>query len=94
MYPAHRDAKAALRWIIANAENYHINKEFITVGGGSAGAVISIGLGATEPGYYKDEISLSEDNTLSTTNLSQTHEVQTILDFWGSSASIEILALI
>ena len=94
MYPAHRDAKAALRWIIANAENYHINKEFITVGGGSAGAVISIGLGATEPGDYKDEISLSEDNTLSTTNLSQTHEVQTILDFWGSSTSIEILELI
>jgi len=24
MYPAHRDAKAALRWIIANADNYHI----------------------------------------------------------------------
>jgi para-nitrobenzyl esterase len=91
MYPAHRDAKAALRWIIANADNYHINTDYITVGGGSAGAITSIGLGVSELGDYKDEISLSEDNTLSTTNFSQTYEVQTILDFWGSNVSIEIL---
>ena len=91
MYPAHRDAKAALRWIIANADNFHINKDYITVGGGSAGAITSIGLGVSELGDYKDEISLSEDNTLSTTNLSQTYEVQTILDFWGSNVSVEIL---
>lgn len=94
MYPAHRDAKAALRWIIANADNYSINKDYITVGGGSAGAITSIRLGASELGDYKDEISLSEDNTLSTTNLSQNYEVQTILDFWGSNVSIEILELI
>jgi len=91
MYPAHRDAKAALRWIMANAQNYHINKDYITVGGGSAGAITSIGIGVSELGDYKDEISSSEDNTLSTTNLSQTYEVQTILDFWGSTVSIEIL---
>ena len=91
MYPAHRDAKAALRWIMANAQNYHINKDYITVGGGSAGAITSIGIGVSELGDYKDEISSSEDNTLSTTYLSQTYEVQTILDFWGSTGSIEIL---
>ena len=91
MYPAHRDAKAALRWIMANAQSYHINKDYITLGGGSAGAITSIGLSVSELGDYKDEISLSDDNTLSTTNLSQTYEVKTILDFWGSNASIEIL---
>jgi len=91
MYPAHRDAKAALRWIIANADDYSINKDYITVGGGSAGAITSIGLGVSELGDYRDEISISEDNTLSSTNLSQTYEVQTILDFWGSDVSIEIL---
>ena len=94
MYPAHRDAKAALRWIIANADNYHINTDYITVGGGSAGAITSIGLGVSELGDYKDEISLSEDSTLSTTNLSQTYELHTILDFWGSNRSIEILELV
>jgi len=94
MYPTHRDAKAALRWIIANADNYHINTDYITVGGGSAGAITSIGLGVSELSDYKDEINLSEDSTLSTTNLSQNYEVQTILDFWGSNASIEILELV
>ena len=44
IYPAHRDAKAALRWIMANAQNYNINKDYITVGGGSAGAITSIGI--------------------------------------------------
>ena len=91
LYPAHRDAKTALRWIIANADSYHIDTDYITVGGGSAGAITSIGLGVSELDDYKDEISLSEDSTLSTTNLSQTYEVQTILDFWGSNVSIEIL---
>ena len=91
IYPAHRDAKAALRWIMANAQNYNINKDYITVGGGSAGAITSIGICVSELDDYKDEISSSEDNTLSSTNLSQTYEVQTILDFWGSTESIEIL---
>jgi para-nitrobenzyl esterase len=94
MYPAHRDAKAALRWIVANADNYNINTDYITVGGGSAGAITSIGISVSELGDYKDEISASEDNTLSTTNLSQTYEIQTILDFWGSNVSIEVLELI
>jgi predicted esterase len=94
MYPAHRDAKAALRWIIANADNYHINTDYITVGGGSAGAITSIGLGVSELGDYTDEIPVNGDNTLSTTNLTQTYEVQTILDFWGSNVSIEVLELI
>ena len=94
VYPAHRDAKAALRWILANAENYHINTDYITVGGGSAGATTSIGIGISDLDDYKDELSINEDRTLSSTNLSQTYEVKTILDFWGSDNSIEILELI
>ncbi len=94
MYPAHRDAKAALRWIIANAATYHIDTDYITVGGGSAGATTSIGVGVSSLNDFKDEISESIDNTLSTTNLSQSYEVQTIIDFWGSDRSLEILEVI
>ena len=94
IYPAHRDAKAALRFIVANAVNYHINTNYITVGGGSAGAITSIGLGVSELEDFKSEISLSQDYTLSTTNLSQTYEVHTIIDLWGSSVSIDILEVI
>ena len=42
MYMAQRDSKAALRWIVANASNYHINTDFITVGGASAGAITQL----------------------------------------------------
>ena len=93
-YPAHRDAKAALRWILANANNYGINTDYITIGGGSAGATTAIGIGVSELFDYKDEINTNEDNTLSSTNLSQTYEVNTILDFWGSDNTIEVLELI
>jgi predicted esterase len=94
VYPAHRDAKAALRWIVANANNYGINTDYITIGGGSAGATTAIGIGVSELFDYKDEINTNEDNTLSSTNLSQTYEVNTILDFWGSDNTIEVLELI
>ncbi|MCH2082656.1 MAG: carboxylesterase family protein [Saprospiraceae bacterium] len=94
VYPAHRDAKAALRWIVANADNYNINTDYITVGGGSAGATTSIGISVSDLSDYKDELSLTEDITLTSTNLSQTYEVRTILDFWGSDNSVEILELI
>ncbi|MCH2044727.1 MAG: alpha/beta hydrolase [Saprospiraceae bacterium] len=91
MYPAHRDAKAALRWIVANASTYNINTDYITVGGGSAGATTSIGISVSKLDDFKDEISTEEDNSLLTTNFSQSYKVQTILDFWGSRNSIEIL---
>ena len=45
MYAAQRDAKAALRWVVANSGIYNIDTNFITVGGGSAGAITSITLG-------------------------------------------------
>ena len=93
-YPAHRDAKAALRWIVANAHNYNINTDYITIGGGSAGATASIGIGVSDLVDYKDELSINDDNTLSSTNLSETYEVKTILDFWGSAKTIEVLELI
>ena len=94
IYPAQRDAKAALRWIVANAHNYNINTDYITIGGGSAGATTSIGIGVSDLGDYKDELSLNEDFTLSSTNLFETYEVKTILDFWGSANTIEVLELI
>lgn len=91
LYPAHRDAKAALRWVIANAETYNINPDYLTVGGGSAGAITSITLGITNKEDYRDEISLSTDPTLATTNINQFYKVRTILDFWGSKIAVDAL---
>ena len=93
MYPANRDAKAALRWVVSQADEYGIDENHISVLGGSAGAFISIALGASNPDDYVDELSVSEDPTLQSTNLSQEFQVQTVLDFWGGRASVDILRL-
>lgn len=91
MYPAHRDAKAALRWIVANAATYKINTDYITVGGGSAGAITAITLGISELEDFRDEIDQSQDPTLSSTTLDQSYQIHTIVDFWGSKVALDAL---
>ena len=91
IYPAHRDAKAALRWVVANAKTYKINTDYITVGGGSAGAITAITLGVSNQEDYRDELAIDQDPTLANTNLDQTYQVKTILDFWGSKIALDIL---
>ena len=91
IYPAHRDAKAALRWVAAHAEDYSINMDYLTVGGGSAGGITSVGVSVTEPQDFTEELSLEQDPTLATTNLGATYEVSTILDYWGSAVSVDLL---
>ncbi len=90
MYAAQRDAKAALRWIVANANTYNINTDFITVGGASAGAVTTIALGISNQEDFRDEISIADDPTLSTTNLDETYEVQSMIYFWGSKIKLDV----
>lgn len=90
MYTAQRDAKAALRWVVANADTYEINTDEIAVGGASAGAITTVALGLTDLGDFRDEISLQDDPTLSTTNLNETHEVQSMIYFWGSNKKVEL----
>lgn len=91
MYPAHRDAKAAIRWLVANADNYNIDTNYITVGGGSAGAIIATSLGITNATDFTNEISLNNDPSLATTHLDRNYTVKTILDFWGSGIAVTAL---
>jgi acetyl esterase/lipase len=90
IYPAQRDAKAALRWLVANADLYHINTDYITVGGGSAGAITAITLGISNPEDFRDEIDLTQDPTLSSTNLEEGYQIKTIVDLWGSKVALDI----
>ncbi|MEO0560598.1 MAG: alpha/beta hydrolase [Chloroflexota bacterium] len=91
IYPAARDAKAAVRWVYANAATLGINTGYITSFGGSAGAVLATMLGVTDPVDYTDEIGVDVDPTLATTNLDQPSKVHTIIDFWGSGAAVEMV---
>lgn len=90
LYAAQRDAKAALRWIMANSNTYSINSDFITVGGASAGAVSAITLGISNLEDFRDEILISDDPTLSTSNLTETYFVKSLVYFWGSNAQLEL----
>ena len=90
MYMAQRDAKAALRWIVANKDTYNINTDYITVGGASAGAITTVALGISNIEDFRDEISISDDPTLTTTNLAQTYKVNSMVYFWGSNVKIEL----
>ena len=94
MYLAQRDAKAALRWIVANAINYNINTDFITVGGASAGAITTIALGISNQGDFRDEITTSDDPTLSTTNLNESYEVKSMVYFWGSNIKLDVFEMV
>jgi acetyl esterase/lipase len=94
IYAASRDAKAAVRWVYANAETYHINTDYISVLGGSAGAGLAVMLGITEDEDFRDELTLDDDPTLESTNLDQDAEVHTVLNMWGTTAPIELLSTI
>ena len=90
MYLAQRDAKAALRWIVANSNNYNINKDFISVGGASAGAITTIALGISNQDDFRNEISVLEDHTLSNTNLNESYVVKSMIYFWGSNIKLDV----
>ncbi len=94
MYAAQRDTKAALRWIVANSDDYHINTDFITVGGASAGAVTTIALGISNQEDFRDEILTTDDPTLSTTNLNESYVVKSMVYFWGSNVKLELFEAI
>ena len=91
MYAAARDAKAAIRWVRANADTYQVDTDRITAAGGSAGAIIAVALGIAGPEDFRDELTKEQDPTLATTNLDQDASVHTVIDYWGSINAIGAL---
>ncbi len=90
MYASQRDAKAALRWLVANANTYNFNTDYITVGGASAGAITAITLGISNQEDFRDEISVTDDPTLSTANTNETYTVRSMVDFLGSKVQLDL----
>lgn len=94
MYPATRDAKAALRWLAANAAEYGVDPNLISVAGGSAGSFIAIALGASDFDDYTSELSLDDDPTLATTHLEEVVFVASVVNHWGGTATTDLLQLV
>ncbi len=93
MYTGGRDAKAAIRWVHANAEAYGVHPDHITALGGSAGSFIAVMLGTTDPADYRDELSLDADPTLAGTHLDARSDVATVIDHWGGPGLVDIVAM-
>ena len=92
IYPALRDVKAAIRWVVANKNNFGVNINKITVGGGSAGGCASFGVGITENEDYFNELSIEQDRTLLSTNIEHKFQVHSIILLWGSKGCAEAIA--
>lgn len=83
MYPAVRDAKAAVRWARAHAASLGADADHITAIGGSAGACSVVGLATTFESDYKNELSAAQDATLASTHLGESSAIATGLVQWG-----------
>ena len=92
MYPAGRDCKAAMRWLVANASDIGFNVGAISLIGGSAGSHNSIVMDVSEPEDYRDELSLEEDPTLASTNMDVEYDIQAVVNHWGGAGMMQILS--
>ncbi|MCY2991758.1 MAG: alpha/beta hydrolase [Planctomycetota bacterium] len=80
IFPAQiHDAKAAIRWLRANAQKYHVNPERIGVTGGSAGGHLSLLVGLTDPAS-----NLEGDSG----NPEQSSRVQAVVNVFGPTEMV------
>ena len=61
------------KWLSARTVTRAVSR--VVVSGGSAGATNSVAAGVTFDGDYRDELTVSEDRTLASTNLGYTDTV-------------------
>ncbi len=94
LYLAGRDAKAAVRWLHFNAAKYRVDPKHIAVAGGSAGAYTAIGIGASEPADFRDELTNAQDPTRASTHLKASSKVAAIIDYWGGPTLITGLEVV
>ena len=75
IFPAQiHDAKAAIRWVRANAKKYHVDPNRIGVTGGSAGGHLSLLVGLTDPSSNLEGDSGNPD---------QSSRVQAVVNVFG-----------
>ncbi len=94
LYPACRDAKAAIRWIRAHADDYSLATDHVAAIGGSAGSFLALALGVSDEADCVGEVSSEADPTLADTHVEQSSRVQTIVDHWGGTAVITMLEML
>ena len=88
LYPAVRDAKAAVRWIRA-ASRFNMDADYITLDGGSAGASTVIPAAISQiPGDFVSELSDVQDPTLASTHRNESSSVRSVVAHWGAAYGV------
>ncbi|CAN5406581.1 hypothetical protein BH10BAC2_BH10BAC2_43630 [soil metagenome] len=93
-YRAVQDTRAALRFLVANADKYSIDTNWIFVGGASAGAVTSLGTAYTTQQVANEYLSsttaklgpVDAGNTLT-----NSYRIKGVLSMWGAVTHPEII---
>ena len=84
MYPAIRDAKAAVRWLRAHADALGVEPRAVAAYGSSAGGASAIALGANVEADFKDELGAAADPTLAATFPEESSAVAAVVSHWGA----------
>lgn len=89
-YRANQDARAALRFLVENAEKYHIDKNWIFIGGGSAGGVTAMSVNYMDQNFYdKNYPSLAKDLGKldeGSNSLETVYKIKGMCSMWGGLA--------
>jgi len=94
-YRAQQDARAALRYLVANADKYAIDTNWIFIGGASAGGVTSLNLPYLTQDVADNTLGKSITSNLGPLNegntLTNTYTIKGILAMWGAVGDPDII---
>lgn len=89
IYRAHQDAKAAMRYMVANASTYGINPNWLFIGGSSAGAVTALNdiyLTQSDWNNFRPGIqTLLGPLETSGNTLTNSYELKGVFNNWGAT---------
>lgn len=89
MYPAVRDAKAAIRYLRSAAADLGVDGARVAASGSSAGATSVMALVAADEADFKDEEA--DDPTLASTHVGESSRIAAALSQWGAAYGVEVL---
>ncbi|MBO4744673.1 MAG: alpha/beta hydrolase [Bacteroidales bacterium] len=97
-YKATQDANAAMRYLVANAYRYRIDKNLLFVGGMSAGGITALNMtfmrsqnipkSATKSGLFKDD--LGPINAVSP-EYTESYHIKAVANMWGAVHDLSML---
>lgn len=87
VYRAQQDAAAAMRYLVHNANKYHIDTSLIFIGGESAGSVTALGRAFISQNEWDQGLAILKEKLgtveSSGNNLSNTYSIKGTFSMWG-----------